>query len=81
MQQSDMNARAHSIQANLHLVVKLACDYSHHGIDLADIIEEGNTGLIYTVDKFDVTKGGAFLPMQCSGSVSLSNKVLLIKVL
>ena len=42
---------------NLKLVVKIAHDYKYMGVDLADIIQEGNVGLIKASESFDPNKG------------------------
>jgi len=54
----DAEARDHMIRANLRLVVKIAKDYSNYGLPLADLISEGNIGLMKAVEKFDPEKGG-----------------------
>ncbi|MCL4150106.1 UNVERIFIED_CONTAM: hypothetical protein GTU68_048774 [Idotea baltica] len=46
------------IKANLRLVVKIARDYANYGVPLADLISEGNIGLMKAVEKFDPEKGG-----------------------
>lgn len=53
----DENARNHMIKANLRLVVKIAKDYSGYGLPLADLISEGNIGLMTAVERFDPSKG------------------------
>lgn len=58
IQQGDAEARAHMIQANLRLVVKIAYDYNNFGLPLMDLISEGNIGLIKAVERFDPSKGG-----------------------
>jgi RNA polymerase primary sigma factor len=58
IKKGDKNARAHMIKANLRLVVKIAQDYSGYGLPLADLISEGNIGLMKAVERFDPAKGG-----------------------
>lgn len=58
IQQGDQKARAHMIQANLRLVVKIAQDYANYGMPIMDLISEGNIGLMKAVDRFDPEKGG-----------------------
>jgi len=54
----DEKARDHMIRANLRLVVKIARDFTNYGLPLADLISEGNIGLMKAVEKFDPKKGG-----------------------
>jgi RNA polymerase primary sigma factor len=54
----DKDARSHMIRANLRLVVKIAQDYSGYGLPVADLISEGNIGLMKAVERFDPEKGG-----------------------
>ncbi|MGB1875140.1 MAG: sigma-70 family RNA polymerase sigma factor [Akkermansiaceae bacterium] len=58
IKKGDKKARSHMIRANLRLVVKIAQDYSGYGLPLADLISEGNIGLMKAVERFDPKKGG-----------------------
>lgn len=53
-------AREELIRANVRLVVHVAKDFTSPGLDLIDLIQEGNTGLIKAVENFDFTKGYKF---------------------
>ncbi len=58
IKKGDGQARAAMIKANLRLVVKIAQDYSGYGLLVADLISEGNIGLMKAVERFDPEKGG-----------------------
>ncbi|MGQ9745671.1 MAG: RNA polymerase sigma factor RpoD/SigA [Dissulfurimicrobium sp.] len=53
-------AKNRLISANLTLVVSIAKKYSHYGLQLADLIQEGNIGLIKAAEKFEYKRGYKF---------------------
>ncbi len=56
----DFTARQTMIERNLRLVVSIARHYTHRGVALPDLIEEGNLGLIHALEKFDPERGFRF---------------------
>lgn len=54
------DAKDRLIRSNLRLVVSVAKRYINQGLDLADLMQEGNTGLIRAVEKFDYRRGFKF---------------------
>lgn len=56
----DFQARQSMIEHNLRLVVSVAKAYMRRGVPLADLIEEGNLGLMHAIDKFEPERGFRF---------------------
>lgn len=57
----DKAAKDKIVNANLRFVVNVAKKYQNHGIELTDLISEGNIGLLTAIEKFDVSKGYHFI--------------------
>jgi RNA polymerase primary sigma factor len=57
---NDQQAKQELITANLRLVVYIARGYSNRGLPLADLIEEGNVGLVRAAESFDPARGVRF---------------------
>lgn len=56
----DLEIRKYIANANLRLVVSIAKRYVNRGLQLLDLIQEGNLGLMTAIDKFDLSKGFKF---------------------
>jgi RNA polymerase sigma-32 factor len=56
----DRKAEQELVVANLRLVVKIALDYYSYHLNILDLIQEGNVGLLRAVRKYDVTRGTRF---------------------
>jgi RNA polymerase primary sigma factor len=60
LEAGDESAREKIVEANLRFVIKMAVGFAGRGVCLADLIQEGNIGLLEVVDKFDYRKGYRF---------------------
>jgi len=60
VKKGEKQARQKMIKANLRLVINIAKKYSYLGVPMLDLIEEGNLGLIKSVEKFNHKKGYRF---------------------
>ena len=60
VREGDFTARQTMIEHNLRLVVHIAKHYNGRGLQLLDLIEEGNLGLIHALEKFDPERGFRF---------------------
>lgn len=56
----DAASKSRIMEANLRLVVPIAKKYHRQGIDFMDLVEEGNLGLMHSIDKFEPKKGYRF---------------------
>lgn len=60
IEKGSKEAKETMIKCNLRLVVSIAKKYINRGMNLVDLVEEGNIGLLKAVEKFDYTKGFKF---------------------
>ena len=60
IEQNDEEAKKLMINSNLRLVISIAKRYTNRGLDILDLIQEGNAGLIKAVEKYDLSLGTKF---------------------
>ena len=61
IKQGSLKAQNELVEANLRFVVSIAKQYQGRGLDISDLVSEGNIGLIKAAQKFDETKGIKFI--------------------
>lgn len=61
IREGDEEAKRRMVEANLRFVVSVAKQYQGHGLELVDLINEGNIGLIKAAERFDATRGNKFI--------------------
>lgn len=61
IKEGDQSAISELVRANLRFVISVAKQYQNKGLDLVDLIQEGNLGLIEAAKKFDETRGFRFI--------------------
>lgn len=61
IKKGDQNALAELVCANLRFVVSVAKQHQHRGVELIDLINEGNVGLLKAASRFDETRGFKFI--------------------
>ena len=60
LEAGDPKAREEIVRSNLRFVVKIACEFIGRGLPLADLIQEGNIGLLEVIPKYNWRKGYRF---------------------
>lgn len=61
IREGDLSAQQELVQANLRFVVSVAKQYQGRGLELCDLINEGNLGLMKAAERFDPTRGFKFI--------------------
>jgi len=64
----DLDAARELVHSHLRFVVHVARGYNGYGLQLGDLIQEGNIGLMKAVKRFDPEQGVRWCPSRCIGS-------------
>lgn len=76
----DAKSKKVMIESNLRLVVSIAKKYRGSGMQLSDMLDEGNIGLITAVEKFDPEEAFVFLHTLLGGLSKLLNEQYIIRL-
>lgn len=60
IKKGDKEAEKEFVEGNLRLVLSIASKYSHDSLDLMDLVQEGNIGLLKAIEKFDLSRENKF---------------------
>ena len=78
LEHNDTNSAHQMVTSHLRLVSKIASGYRGYGLPLAELISEGNIGLMQAVKRFDPERGSDSRPTPCGGSGRRSKNIYCI---